>query len=214
MVEQSEVVMRQRAVLLNKLVNSETPKKMASSHLSELDDIFFMVLSSQIEEAEEAGNEEHLEELRGVAQVVNEVMEGNLPPEVALIRRLMVAPSDEELRELMEARREVLTPRFFLYLQVLEASAREEGQAESAERIDDIRGIATSIAPDAASQAESIQAEAEQQQPAAVQQPTDQPGSARKRPAGGPVLLERQDEEEDEGPSSERRTPSGLIIPG
>lgn len=214
MVEQSEVVMRQRAVLLNKLVNSETPKKMASSHLSELDDIFFMVLSSQIEEAEEAGNEEHLEELRGVAQVVNEVMEGNLPPEVALIRRLMVAPSDEQLRELMEARREVLTPRFFLYLQVLEASAREEGQAESAERIDDIRGIATSIAPDAASQAESIQAEAEQQQPAAVQQPTDQPGSARKRPAGGPVLLERQDEEEDEGPSSERRTPSGLIIPG
>ena len=213
MIEQSEAVMRQRSALLGKLMGSSDPKKMASSHLSELDDVFFMVLSSQIEEAEQEGDDELLEDLRRIAQVVNEVMEGNLPPEVALIRRLMVAPSDEELKQHLESNREVLTPRFFLYLQVLEASAHEEGQTESAGRIADIRAAAKSIAPEAASQAESIQAEAEGQ-PAAVQQPADQPTPSRKRPSGGPVLLERHDEGEDDESASERRTPSGLIIPG
>lgn len=214
MVQQSEAVMRQRSVLLGKLMGSEDPKKMASSYLSELDDIFFMVLSSQIEEAEQEGNDERLEELRHVAGVVNEVMEGNLPPEVALIRRLMVAPSDDELREQLTSNQEALTPRFFLYLQVIESSAREEGQAESAERIAEIRAIAKTVAPEAAAQAESIQAEAEQ--PVGVQQPGGEPEPSRKRPSRGPVLLERQAEEGegDESSSSERRTPSGLIIPG
>jgi hypothetical protein len=213
MVEQSEAVMRQRSALLGKLMGSEDPKKMASSHLSELDDVFFMLLSSQIEDAEQEGNDELLDGLRRIAEVVNEVMEGNLPPEVALIRRLMVAPSDKELSKQMKANREALTPRFFLYLQVLEASAREEGQEESAGRIADIRAVAKSIAPEAASQAESIQAEAEGQ-PATVQQPTGQPEPSRKRPSGGPVLLERRDEDENKGSSTEKRTPSGLIIPG
>lgn len=186
---------------------------MASSHLSELDNIFFMVLSSQIEEAEQEGDEEVLDELRQIAQVVNEVLEADMPPEVALIRRLMVMPSDEEVREQMEDRREVLTPRFFLFLQVFESSAREEGQPESADRIAEIRAVAESIAPEAASQAASMQAEAEQ--PTAVQQPAGQPTPSRRRPSQGPVLLEREDDgEEDEGSSSEKRTPSGLIIPG
>ncbi len=212
MVQQSEAVMRQRSVLLGKLMGSDDPKKMASSHLSELDDMFFLVMSSQLEDAEQAGDDDLLEDLRRVAGVVNEVMEGNLPPEIALIRRLMVAPSDVELNEQLKSNREALTPRFFLYLQVIEASAREEGQAESADRIAAIRNAAKTIAPEAAAEAESIQAETEQ--PAAVQQPTGEPESARKRPARGPVLLERQAGESDSGSSSERRTPSGLIIPG
>lgn len=213
MVQQSEAVMRQRSALLGKLLGSEDPKKMANSHLSELDNLFFMVLSSQIEEAEQADNDELREDLRQIAQVVNEVMEGQLPPEVALIRRLMVAPSEEALEEQLRSSRELLTARFFLYLQVLEASAQEEGQAESAEQIADIRAVAETVAPEAAAQAASMQEGAEQ--PSAVQQPvTAQPEAARRRPPRGPVLLERKEEDEDESSSSEKRTPSGLIIPG
>jgi len=182
LMKQSEDVLRERAALLARLVDSEDPQRMAASHLSELDDLFFTVLGAELHEAQEHGEAGTTARLQEVAQAVNEVMESTMPPEIALTRRLMAAPTDEQLDQQLRGIKEALTPAFLQFLGALEGSLQEQGQDEAAERVATIRARAGQIAPAAAKEAAAAPAAAEAPSPAAP----------------------RVD--------SETRTPSGLII--
>ena len=188
-VDAGETDVRDRSVLLGKLLSTEDPVRMARSHLSELDDLFFTVLGAQLQEAQQRGDQQGTEDLQRVATAVNRVMESTMPPELALTRRLMAAPSDEVLVEQLQAIRELLTPRFLQFLEALEGSMREQGQDASADRLVEIRAKAQQVAPDGAPQV-GPQAES-----ASAPAPPAPPAENVQRPADG-----------------EERTPSGLII--
>lgn len=185
MVEAGENAVRERAVLLSKLLSTEDPVRMAGSHLTELDDLFFTVLGTQLQEAQQEGDEESVEALQKVRAAVNQVMESTMPPEIALTRRLMAAPSEEALREQLRAVKDMLTPRFLQFLQALEGSMREQGQEEAAERLVEIR--------------------------AKAQQFVSEPSPVAATSAEPPQV---PDAKQDQGELSdgEERTPSGLII--
>ncbi len=188
-VDAGETDVRDRSVLLGKLLSTEDPVRMARSHLSELDDLFFTVLGAQLQEAQQRGDQQGTEDLQRVATAVNRVMESTMPPELALTRRLMAAPSDEVLVEQLQAIRELLTPRFLQFLEALEGSMREQGQDASADRLVEIRAKAQQVAPDGVPQV-GPQAESASAPPAPPATPAEDV-----RPADG-----------------EERTPSGLII--
>jgi hypothetical protein len=182
LVEAGEDTIRERAALIGKLLSTEDPVRMASSHMSELDDVFFTVLGTQIQEAQAEGDQDTVTALQKVGAAVNQVMESTMPPEIALTRRLMAAPSDEALMEQLQAVRQSLTPRYLDFLEAVEGSMREQGQEETAERVAQIRAKARQLAPE--------DADASLASPAAPQ-PED-------------VSAPSDDDEE--------RTPSGLII--
>jgi hypothetical protein len=182
--EASEDTIRERAALIGKLLSTEDPVRMASSHMSELDDIFFTVLGTQIQEAQAQGDQDTVDALQKVGAAVNRVMESTMPPEIALTRRLMAAPSDEALLEQLQAVRDALTPRFLQFLEAVEGSMREQGQDETAERVAQIRAKAQQVAPQT-SESPVV--------PPTGTQPQAQP-------------------ESEPGDDGERRTPSGLII--
>ncbi len=167
LVEESEKAVRERAMLLNNLLATEDPQRMASSHLSELDELFFTVLGAQMREAQAEEDEEALQGLERVATAVNRVIESTMPPEIALIRRLMAAP-DDELDEQLRANRERLTPRFLQFLEALEQSMIEQGQDQAVARIAKIRARARQVAPaqEPAAQAQKAAPEAGDQGPA------------------------------------------------
>lgn len=183
-VEAGEEAIRERAGLLSKLLMTEDPVRMASSHLSELDNLFFTVLGSQLQEADQQGDQETLEALQKVASAVNQVMESTMPPELALTRRLMAAPSDEALTQQLNAVRQALTPRFMQFLEALEGSMREQGQEAAAERLSEIRAKAQQVAPSRAAA------------------PTVEP----------PAVPQEEEQEPEPVGDGEQRTPSGLII--
>ena len=110
-----------------------------------------------------------------------------MPPEIALTRRLMAAPSDEALLEQLQAIRKLLTPRFLQFLEALAGSMREQGQEEGADRVMQIRAIAQEVVPGGAPQADL------------------QISSASAPPAPPAVSVQRSAD-------GEERTPSGLII--
>ncbi len=145
----SQAVSEERLFLLEKMLDAEDVLKMARSHLSEMDETFMAVLQQQLREAEQAGDREYLEQLSRVVQVVNQLTEESMPPELVLVRRLMMA-SDEQVRELLQHNRELLQAPFFEFLQGLEAESRERGDAQAAERFAHVLAIARSLAPGAA----------------------------------------------------------------
>jgi hypothetical protein len=183
--EASRQVLDERAELLKSLVETEDPLKMAQSHLSELDDAFFYILQLNLADAKRNNDQEAFEALQAVAEVINKVMEGQMPPEMVLLRRLMVAESDEDRNQILEQNRRLLSAQFFQFLEMLEQRSREEGEEEDANRLSEIRAKAQAYAPEGA-EPSPLQPQAPgPQQPQPPQQP----------PAGG-----------------EKQTPSGLII--
>ena len=147
LIAQNEDAVRERSMLLGKLLATEDPQRMAQSHMSELDELFFVVMGSQLREAQQHNRTAEVEALQRVAGAVNRVIEGNMPPEIALIRRLMAAPSDDRLAQALEASREMLTPRLLQFLEALESQMREQGQDEAAERLVKIARMAREYVP-------------------------------------------------------------------
>jgi hypothetical protein len=150
--EAQENQARERATLLRRLLSTEEPLKMARSHRSELDELFFLVLRSELEEAREDQNESYREALEQVGQTVERVVEEDMPPELILVRRLLFARNDEELEQTLKNNREMLQTRFFNVLESLEQSSRERGDEESAEHLARIKAKAQLIAPPEATQ--------------------------------------------------------------
>jgi len=181
--EAGEGIARERAQLLEKMLNTDDPLKMARSHLSELDDTFALVLRSELTAARNRGDKAGVEALQRVATILNQVTEENMPPEIVLARRLLMAPSEEQMQTILKNNQQLLEPAFFQFLENIEATSREQGEAKTAEQLARIRALAQQYAP----------------QPEVA---TDEESSADPQPPTPP-----------ETPAEdETRTPSGLII--
>ncbi|MFN2285464.1 MAG: CpXC domain-containing protein [Anaerolineae bacterium] len=182
--EASEDIARERAQLLEKLLSTEDPLKMARSHLSELDDTFALVLRSELTAARNRGDKAGVEALQRIATILNQVTEENMPPEVVLARRLLMAPSEEQMHTILKNNHQLLQPTFFQFLENIEATSQEQGETKTAEQLARIRALAQQYAP----QPESP---TEEEEPSAAPQPPTPPPAP---------------------PEDETRTPSGLII--
>lgn len=146
LMQASDQAVRERTLLLSRLLATEDPVRMARSHLSELDELFFAVLGTELREAQQNEDQARIEELERVATAVNRVIEGTMPPEVALTRRLMAA-SDEDLMAQLRANRKQLTPEYLEFLRAVQQSMDEQGQTDAAERISRILTKAEQLAP-------------------------------------------------------------------
>ncbi len=139
LVQSSQQALEKRARLLQDLIHTEEPLKMARSHLSELDEAFSHVLQNHIQQARQAGNQKYLNKLQELTEVLDDLMEQSMPPEVALVRRLLRAPSDEATTELLEENRELINPAFLQFLEAMEERSRESDDVEVANRLQGLR---------------------------------------------------------------------------
>lgn len=184
LMEASEDVARSRAQLLEKLLNTEDPLKMARSYLSELDDTFALVLRSEMTAARNRGDKQSIEALQRIATVLNQVTEENMPPEIVLARRLMMATTDEQAHTILKNNQQMLQPQFFQFLEGIEANSREQGETQTADQLARIRALAQQYAP---------QPEAAEASPDASQPPTPPPAPPddETRTASGLIIAKR-----------------------
>ncbi len=183
--EASEDVARSRAQLLEKLLTTDDPLKMARSYLSELDDTFALVLRSELTAARNRGDKQSVEALQRIATVLNQVTEENMPPEIVLARRLLMASSEEQMHALLKSNQKMLQPPFFQFLENIEATSREQGETQTADQLAHIRALARQYAP----QPE----EAPKPSPATPQPPTPPPAPPedKTRTASGLIIAKR-----------------------
>ncbi len=133
--EEVRAVFQARTDLLRDLVTSDDPKELARRRIQEIDDAFLSVLGSNLQRAQERGDEESLEALRSVWRVVMDLMEEGLPPEIRFLNRLMAAEEDEEMEQILEQNRELMTEGMVQLMREAEAEAREEEDLETAEQM-------------------------------------------------------------------------------
>ncbi len=179
----AEDVARARAELLQKLLATDDPLKMARSYLSELDEVFGMVLQSEMRAAHTRGDRAALEALQRVATVIAQVTEENMPVEIVLTRRLLAASSEEQMNKILESNQKLLQPAYVEFLEGLEATSRQQGETRTAERLAQIRALVMKyITP-----AESQPAET----PPPPSTPAQIPPLVEKRTASGLIIAKR-----------------------
>lgn len=132
---QAQQVIEQRATVLRELMVSEDLNQAANARAGVLDDMFFNILASEMQAAQQAGDSKTLERLRQVGNATMQVVQRMQPPEVQFVNALLSLEYPNQTRELLERNRQVLVPEFIEWLETVTSGLREDGRAESANRL-------------------------------------------------------------------------------
>lgn len=133
--------------LLRDLLTSEQPELLARRRLVEMDDLFLNVLASEMEGAQQAGDQETLSRLQEVWQLVMRLLQEQVPPELLLLTQLMEAPDEETMRQILEANSRMLTEGFLGLLERVEQDFRDRGEEEVAQKAARALELARTMAP-------------------------------------------------------------------
>lgn len=120
-------VLTARAQLLRNLLLEDDPKEVLQRHVNEIDEAFFGVLATNIEEAENEGRQDVVARMQSIGDTAIQLLNEFLPQELRLVNQLASAESDEQIRHLLEDERESLNSEF---VQLLESAAADLEQSE------------------------------------------------------------------------------------
>ncbi len=138
--EQNELV-EARLKLLEDILNAQDRKKMILSHRSEIDEVFSMVLESQLQGAQQQGYRELYNELMDIVKVISELAEAEIPPALRLIGKLLRAPHDQAVEKLLEQNAALVTPELAELLEAFAASRQEEQDEAVAQRARELAAL-------------------------------------------------------------------------
>jgi hypothetical protein len=133
--EATRALFAERSKLLRDLLMSEEPDLLAQRRFREFDDVFFNVLTANLEEAQSAGDQQAVRALQQIWNLVLEMVEESLPPELRFFNRLMEAENEAEVDHLLHENQHLVTEQLITFLEETNARMQEEGSEEAAEHL-------------------------------------------------------------------------------
>jgi hypothetical protein len=118
----SQRIVDEASATLQRLLAAEDKEQALRENIARIDEPFMYVLSAMIAQAQQEGNQEHLQQLQGIHNLILEEAEKQVPPQIRFINKLVRAGSEEAQRQLLDENRDLVTPEL---TQILEALGRE-----------------------------------------------------------------------------------------
>lgn len=133
---QAQAVMDGKVALLRELLGTPDADldKAIRSHLNDLDDLFFEVLAQNLQQAQQS-DPQAFEQLQRIGDAAMRVIQSTQPPEVRFVNTLLQVEYPGQTRELLERNKQVLGPEFIAWMEGLAADLRQNGRADSADRL-------------------------------------------------------------------------------
>ncbi len=107
--EMTRALYEERSTLLRDLLLSDDPEALARRRFAELDQVFFNVLATNLENARTDGEQDAVAALQAIWSLVLRLIEETFPPEVQLFNQLMSAEDEARIGELLEENRALVT---------------------------------------------------------------------------------------------------------
>ncbi len=144
---QAQAVMDNKAALLRELVSTPEAdlEQAIKAHLPDIDDFFFEVLTQNLQRAQQS-DPQVFAQLQKVGDAAMRVVQGTQPPEVRFINTLLQIEYPTQTKDLLEHNKQVLGPEFIGWMEGLAGELRENGRAETADRLVQIIDQAKEIA--------------------------------------------------------------------
>lgn len=135
MEQKSREIMAEAQKTLSQLLSAEDKQATIKANMGNFDDVFMLVLSASIAQAENRGDTARLAELREIQNGIVQVIEQQAPPQVRLIKQLLGAESDEEMRQLLDENTELVQPELMELVGAIAAQADETDDQELKSRL-------------------------------------------------------------------------------
>lgn len=135
MEQKSREIMAEAQKILSQLLSAEDKQTAIKANMGNFDDVFMLVLSASIAQAENRGDMSRLADLREIQNGIVQVIEQQSPPQVRLINQLLRAESDEEMRQLLDENTELVQPELMELVGAIAAQADETDDQELKSRL-------------------------------------------------------------------------------
>ncbi len=136
----------QAQALLQEVLQANDPAQALREHADDIDESFLAILGANIQQAERAKATAAARRLRAIYEQAVAILQEDMPPDLQLLNKLITAPDEATVRQLLKENRVLLTREFIDALKPIEAEMRENGQAELADRIKSLRAQITLMA--------------------------------------------------------------------
>ncbi len=173
----AKAVFDQRNDLLRQIMVSENLDEAVRAHFEEMDEVFFSVLETNLQAAQQSGQRATFDRLQAVAEAVNRTIAAAQPPEVRFLNALLSTPNLDETRKILEANRRALSPQLLDWMRNVAEDLHQDGRADAADQLTKIIAQAVEIAGSAAAAPAA---------PTAPPPPTTLAQPAQPAPAGQP----------------------------
>jgi hypothetical protein len=110
-----------------------------------MDEVFFSVLETNLQAAEQQKQQAMFDRLQAVADAINRSIAATQPPEVRLVNTLLSAAYPDETRKLLEANRKALSPQLLNWMQAVAQDLRQDGRNDAADQLAKILEQATEL---------------------------------------------------------------------
>lgn len=132
---QAQQAVERRATLLRELMVSQNVIEAVQARAEMMDDLFFSVLTSEMQTAQQAGDMKTFERLQHIGNAAMQVIQSRQPPEVQVLSALLGAKYPDQTRQLLERNQRALVPEFIQWLETIAAQFREDGRNDAAEHL-------------------------------------------------------------------------------
>lgn len=133
--EEARVAMQEAAGLLKTVLQSDDPEAVLRQHVDEIDDLFFAVVTANLQQAQADKRSDWVQRLRQIGSLASAIVEEQLPPEIRLLQQLLRAATAEEWQLLLAANKEHITAEFTDALAGLIQQMEATRQSKVAERL-------------------------------------------------------------------------------
>ena len=133
---QAQALMESKVALLRELLATPDDEldKTLIARLNELDDLFFEVLTQNMQAAQQS-DPQAFARLQKIGDAAVRAIQSTQPPEVRFVNSLLQVEYPNQTKELLERNRQVLGPEFIAWMEGLAGDLRQNGRAESADRL-------------------------------------------------------------------------------
>ena len=133
--EQTRALYEERTTLLRDLLLSDDPATLARRRFQEMDRVFLNLLTTNLEQARSAGENEAVRALEGILNLTMRLMEETLPPELQLFNRLMTTEDEAEIDKLLEENRDLVTEQMVAFMEGAGSDLRQEESEAAADHL-------------------------------------------------------------------------------
>ena len=131
----SKQVINQATELLKGALQSENPEAYLRERVDQITEAFFVVLSANLNAADQQGQTEAADKLEGIAEAAMKLIQESAPPEVQLLNKLVAAPYPDGTLRLLEENRVVLTPEFVDAVTMIVEDLTRQGNLPAADKV-------------------------------------------------------------------------------
>ncbi len=124
---------------LKLLLEADDKQTAVRSNMNRIDDMFMMVLSASLAQADQEGNSAQSQALQEIQEVILNEIESRSPPEVRLINHLLEAKSDEEMQTVLDNEAQLVSPELLQLIKSIADQASERGDKRLSDRLDRVQ---------------------------------------------------------------------------